>query len=437
MISLSTFEKRRKTLMNRVGNNAAVIVGAAPEVVRTGDSHYSYRQNSQFYYLTGFPEPCALLVLLPGHAEGEFILFNRPRNPDKERWDGYIAGQRGACEEYGAQLSFPIEELSVRLPLLLENREKIYYPLGRDCALDEIIKQAVTQLRRGVRRGVKAPEEFHDVDSLLNEMRLIKDEEEKAIMRRVCENSAKAHLEAMKVCRPGMFEYDIEAELHYHFAKGGSRQTAYSSIVGGGDNACILHYVENNRQLKDGTLLLVDAGGELSNYASDITRTFPVNGKFSAPQKAIYELVLKSQLDAIERIKPGLPWNEIQQGIVKILTEGLVKLGILSCSVDALIQHKAYERFYMHNSGHWLGLDTHDVGHYKVNGEWRLLQEGMVLTVEPGLYIDANDETVPKEYRGIGVRIEDDVLVTKTGCEVLTKAVPKTVADIEAAMSHR
>ncbi len=434
-ISATEYQSRRRLVLDQIAEDAVVIIPAASERIRTGDSTFSFRQNSDFYYLTGFDEPDAVLVLAKVHQQVRFILFTRPRDPARELWDGKREGLEGAVKHIGADEAYLFSEFKERLPTLLENRRQIYFPIGQCAHFDETLIQAMTGLQRMVRRGIQAPQQLCNIAPIVHEMRLIKSEAEIAMMRQAGAISVEAHKQAMKACKPNMYEYELEAELAYVFAKRGCRHVAYSSIVGGGCNACILHYITNQDKLKDGELVLIDAGGELYNYASDITTTFPVNGRFNSEQKALYELVLSAQQTAVKLIKPGLRWDEIQQTIVRVLTEGLVALGILKGHVDTLIEEGSYRRFYMHLSGHWLGLDTHDVGAYKEGDNWRLLQANMVLTVEPGLYIAAGSEGVDKKWWDIGIRIEDDVRVTSEGYEVLTPGLPRTVADIEAFMA--
>lgn len=429
------FAARRKRLMAMMEPNSIAIIPSAHEVTRNSDTHYPFRQDSDFYYLTGFNEPDAVVVLIPGRAHGACVMFCRDRDPERELWDGYRAGPEGACKQYGADDAFPIDDLDEILPGLLEGRERVYYAMGRDSEFDRHVMEWVNTIRSKVRSGATPPGEFLDLNHFLHELRLFKSAPEIQLMQRAGEISAKAHRRAMAVCKPGMMEYQLEAELLYVFAKNGARFPAYSSIVGGGDNGCILHYVENRDMLRDGDLVLIDAGCELDHYASDITRTFPVNGKFSREQKALYELVLKAQLAAIAVIKPGRFWNEPHDTTVRVITEGLVQLGLLKGRVNTLIKKGAYREFYMHRAGHWLGMDVHDVGEYKCGGEWRVFEPGMVLTVEPGIYVSPHNKKVDKKWRGIGIRIEDDVVVTQNGCDVLTSLVPKSVEDIEAWMA--
>lgn len=430
----SEFKKRRKQLMQRVGKGNIALIGSAAERVRNRDVHYPYRQDSDFYYLTGFNEPEALAVFIPGREQGEYILFCREYDETKALWEGAHAGLEGAVKHYEADDSFPIDDLDEILPGMLENKGKVFYPMGRDPDLDHSLLEWINHLRGQSRRGVTAPGELVSLEHILHEMRLFKSPAELKLMRRAAEVSAKAHVKAMQACKPGLYEYQIEAELLYQFYQGGLRHVAYPSIVAGGRNACVLHYTENKDSLKTGDLLLIDAGAECDHYAADITRTFPVSGRFTEPQKQLYQLVLDAQGAALEQIRPGLPWNAAHEAAVETLTKGLVELGILKGKVKKLIKDEKYKPFFMHRIGHWLGMDVHDVGDYKVEQEWRLLEPGMVLTVEPGLYIAPDYEKVEEKWRGIGIRIEDDILVTASGYECLTSAVPKTIDDIEALM---
>ena len=427
------FEKRRRQVMQHMGGGVAIIP-TAPVRARNRDVDYPYRSDSDFYYLTHFSEPEACAVLVPGRPHGEYILFCRERNPEKEIWEGRRAGLEGVREFYGADDAFPIEDIDDILPGLIENREKVFYSMGRYKEFDLRLMNWVNEVRGKSRNGVHAPGEFVDLNHILHEMRLFKGPEEIRLMKRAAKVSAAAHRRAMRACHPGMTEYEIEAELLYEFKKGGSSYPAYPPIVAGGENACILHYTENRSELKDGDLLLIDAGAEIDGYAADITRSFPVNGKFRAEQRALYELVLAAQLAAIEKIRPGSHWNEPHETAVRVLTEGLKDLGLLNGSVDGHIESGGYKRFYMHRTGHWLGMDVHDVGDYKVDDIWRLLEPGMVLTVEPGLYIAGGAKDIDERWWNIGIRIEDDVLVTRDGHEVLSREVPKGVDEIEALM---
>ena len=430
----SEFAARRKTLLKKMGHNSIAIVATNREQTRNSDVDFPFRPDSNFYYLTGFPEPQAIAVFIPGREEGEFLLFCRQRDAKAEVWHGRRAGIGGAKRHYRAQQALPIDDIEEILPQLLQNRRRVYHALGKDPELDQLLLTAVNQVRAKSRSGISAPTEFHSPDPILHEMRLFKSEAEIELMSRAAAISAEAHGNAMRDCRPGITEYQLEAGFLRHFASNRARSPAYPSIVGGGDNACILHYTENSDTLKDGDLVLIDAGAELDGYAADITRTFPVNGHFSPAQKAIYELVLESQLAAIEQVQVGNSWNAPHEAAVKVLTRGLVKLGLLKGKVRHLIKKGKYARYFLHRTGHWLGMDVHDVGDYKIDGEWRALQPGMVLTVEPGLYFPASRNT-PKQYHDIGIRIEDDILVTDNGPRILSAGVPKTVREIEALMA--
>ena len=435
-ISKREFARRRKNLMAQMEPDSIAIVPAAKEVIRNRDVEYPFRQDSDFYYLTGFAEPDAVLVLMPGRKHGQYILFCRDRDPKMELWNGYRAGPEGACSDYDADDAFPVSDIDDILPGLLEGRERVYYAMGRHAEFDHKVMQWVNVIRSQVRTGAHPPGEFLDLDHLLHDLRLYKSAAEIRLMKQAGKIAAEAHIRAMKTCKPGIGEYQLEAEIQHEFGRNGARFPAYNSIVGAGKNACILHYTENSGTVKDGDLVLIDAGCELEHYAADITRTFPANGTFSKEQKALYELVLKSQLAAIKTIKPGNHWNQFHDATVKVITKGLVELGLLKGTVSQLIKKEAYKDFYMHRAGHWLGMDVHDVGDYKVGDKWRVLEEGMVMTVEPGIYVAPDNKKVAKKWRGIGIRIEDDVVVTKTGCDVLTKHAPKTVKEIEALMSE-
>ncbi len=435
-MDMTVFSKRRRELMDHMRGGVAILP-TAPVRTRNRDVDFPFRPDSDFYYLTHFPEPEAVAVLVPGRPHGEFILFCRDKNPEKETWEGRRTGVDGAQEQYGADDAFPIDDIDDILPGLLENREKVFCSMGRNPEFDHRLMSWVNEVRAKARNGVHAPGEFVDLDHILHEMRLIKRPEELRLMRKAAKISARAHRQAMIACRPAAMEYEIEAELLYEFAKGGSRSPAYPPIVGGGANSCILHYTENSEELKDGDLLLIDAGAEVDGYAADITRTFPVNGKFGDTQKAVYEVVLEAQLAAIAKVRAGNHWNEPHDTAVRILAQGLRDLGLLKGDVDGLVENGDYKRFYMHRTGHWLGMDVHDVGDYKVSDSWRLLEPGMVLTVEPGLYIAAGNKDIPCEFWNIGVRIEDDVLVTRDGNEVLSHEAPKTISEIETLMRGR
>lgn len=435
-IGKAEFARRRQTLMGMMEPNSIAIVPTASVKVRSRDTEYPYRPDSNFFYLTGFSEPEAVLVLLPGRSHGEFVIFCRERNPEKEIWDGVRAGPEGVLASHGADDAFPVDDIDDILPGLIEGRDRVYYAMGKDPAFDRRVMNWVNRIRENIGIGAMPPGEFLDLDHLLHDMRLYKSAAEVRALQKACDISAAGHRRAMAACRPGMMEYELEAELLYEFTRNGARQPAYPSIVGGGRNACILHYIDNNAPLRDGDLVLIDAGCEWAGYAADITRTFPVNGVFSPAQKQLYELVLAVQRAAIDALKPGAHWNQAHEVSVQVMVEGLVRLGILQGEVAQLIEDGAYKDYYMHRIGHWLGMDVHDVGDYRVGDQWRVLESGMALTVEPGLYIRADDERVPKKWRGLAIRIEDDVVITRTGCQVLSDAVPKTCADIEQFMAQ-
>ncbi len=430
------FVSRRKALMQQMGDNTIAILPAAPIRTRNRDVEYRYRPDSDFFYLTGFHEPDAVAVIIPKRKHGEYILFCRERDPEMETWHGYRAGLEGAQTEFGADDAFPISDIDEILPGLLENREKVYYAMGCDPEFDQQVMKWINRLRSQSRSGTHVPNEFIALDHMLHDMRLYKSSSELKMMRRAGEISALAHCQAMKTTRPGKYEYQIESELQYVFAQKGARSEAYPSIVGAGGNGCVLHYIDNNTVMKDGDLLLIDAAAEYNYYAADITRTFPVNGKFTPAQKQLYEIVLTAQYAAIEQVKPGNHWNDPHEAAIKVITQGLVDVGILKGNVKKLIEKEAYKRFYMHRTGHWLGMDVHDVGDYKVGDVWRMLEPGMVMTIEPGLYIPVDSKGVAKKWWNIGIRIEDDVLVTEDGCEVFTNGVPKEVTEIEALMAE-
>ncbi|MEE9551811.1 MAG: Xaa-Pro aminopeptidase [Gammaproteobacteria bacterium] len=430
------FTRRRKRLMDMMGNESIAVIPTAPVCVRNCDVEYPFRPDSDFYYLTGYREPEAVAVLIPDRHHGEYVLFCRENDPVMETWNGYRAGLEGACEIYGADDAFPIEDLDEILPGLLEDRERIFYTMGADASFDQRVVKWVNEVRSRVRTGVNAPDEFISLTHILHDMRLYKSRHEIIAMRKAAKISAAAHKRAMQVCNPGLMEYQIEAELIYEFTQQGARAPAYPPIVGSGANSCVLHYIDNSAELTDGTMLLIDAGAEYDGYASDISRTFPVNGKFNKAQREIYELVLKAQLAAIEQVKPGNHWNDPHEAAVQVMTEGLVALGILEGRVRQLIKDQEYAKYFMHRTGHWLGMDVHDVGDYKVDGEWRMLEPGMALTIEPGLYFPARTKGLAKKWWNIGVRIEDDVVVTKDGNDVLSKDAVKTVEEIEELMAH-
>ncbi|QKZ02542.1 Xaa-Pro aminopeptidase [Pseudomonas eucalypticola] len=435
-IPKSEYARRRKALMAQMEPNSIAILPAAAVAIRNRDVEHVYRQDSDFQYLSGFPEPEAVIALIPGRQHGEYVLFCRERNPERELWDGLRAGQEGAVRDYGADDAFPIADIDDILPGLIEGRDRVYTAMGSHPEFDRHLMDWINVIRSKANLGSQPPNEFVALDHLLHDMRLYKSAAEVKVMRHAAQISARAHVRAMQACRAGLHEFSLEAELDYEFRKGGAKMPAYGSIVAAGRNSCILHYQQNDAVLRDGDLVLIDAGCEIDCYASDITRTFPVSGTFSPEQKAIYELVLKSQEAAFAAIGPGKHWNQAHEATVQVITEGLVQLGLLQGNVDELIATEAHRAFYMHRAGHWLGMDVHDVGEYRVGGEWRVLEPGMTLTVEPGIYISPDNPHVAKKWRGIGVRIEDDVVVTRTGCEILTGDVPKTVAEIEALMAQ-
>jgi len=425
------YADRRARLATQIGRGVAIIP-TAPERIRNRDTHYSYRADSYFYYLTGFTEPEAVLVVIGGE-QPQSILFCRDKDLEREIWDGFRYGPEGARQVFGFDAAHSIRQLDTLVPQLIADRTAVYCHLGADMAWDARVLGWINQVRGQVRAGISAPGEIRDVHALLDELRLIKDAAEAQTMRQAAAISSVAHRRAMRLAAPGRNEYEIEAELLHEFRRQGAQAPAYTPIVASGANACVLHYVQNDATMRDGDLLLIDAGCELDGYAADITRTFPVSGRFSAPQQAVYELVLAAQAAAIAQVKPGNTWNAPHDAAVRVLAQGFIDLKLLEGSMDAVIESEAYRKFYMHRTGHWLGLDVHDAGNYKVNGEWRTLEPGMVLTVEPGCYIRRAPD-VPEAYADIGVRIEDDVLVTTGGCEVITAAAPKSVDDILRVM---
>lgn len=434
-ISQAEHKRRRKKLMELMGSNSIVIIPSAHEVCRSRDTDFAFRQDSDFWYLSGFNEPDCVLVLIPNRKHGEYVLFNRERDLETETWHGRRYGQEGVLENFGVDDAFPIDDIDDILPGLMEEKDKIFYALGANNHFDEQVMGWLNSLRKKVHQGELPVGELIDVRHLLHDMRLFKSAQEIKLMRLAADVSAKAHIRAMKKTRPGKWEWEIEAELKYEMALGACRFEAYNSIVAGGDNACILHYTENQHKVKAKDLLLIDAGGEYEGYAADITRTFPVNGKFTRVQKKLYSLVLKAQQAAIDEIYPGSDWSKPHKAAVKVLTEGMIELGLLKGRLLTLIKKEAYKKYYMHKTGHWLGLDVHDVGDYQLGGKPRALEAGMVLTVEPGIYIPASDKKAPKDLTGIGIRIEDDVLVTDDGHDVLSKNTPKTIAEIEGLMA--
>ena len=438
-----TYAARRARLLAQMVPGAVAILPTAPEVQRNSDSDYLYRHDSYFYYLTGFTEPDSVLVLVAakGDTPAQSVLFCREKNMEREIWDGFRHGPDGAREAFGFDAAFPIDDLDTEMTRLLSNAPAAYYALGHSAELDLQMKTWLQNVRRQARSGVTAPNVAHNLLAMLDEMRVFKDETEVALMQRAATISAQAHARAMRASKPGMFEYEIEAELLHEFRRNGAQAPAYTPIVAAGANACVLHYNVNNAQSRDGDLILIDAGCEFDSYAADITRTYPVNGRFSAPQKVLYELVLAAQEAALAVIKPGTIYTDMHDAAVRVLAQGMLDLGLLDktkyADVDAVIAERAHQQFYMHGTGHWLGLDVHDAGAYRDTAAEgkpsRPLQAGMVVTVEPGIYVRPA-EGVPQQYWNIGIRIEDDVLVTETGHTILSAAAPKTVAEIESVM---
>ena len=424
------FLARRKRLLKAISDGVA-IVPTAPEVIRNRDAHHPYRFDSYFWYLTGFPEPEAVVVLVGGQRP-KSILFCREKHEEREIWDGYRYGPKAAKAAFGFDAAYSIEQLDKKLPELLVDRDTLWHAIGHDAAWDARIAKALNAVRAQTRAGKRAPRAIHDLRAELDAMRLVKDAAELTIMQRAADIASAGHARAMRACRPGMAEYELEAELTYEFRKRGADAHAYTPIVAGGANACVLHYVENNKLLNDNTLVLIDAGCEVEGYAADITRSFPVNGRFNAAQKDVYEIVLAAQEAAFAATAPGRHFMEAHDAAVRVLTQGLIDLKLLAGDLDNLIEKGDYKRFYMHRTGHWLGLDVHDAGEYKVGEQWTTLQPGMTITVEPGLYIRPADG-IPPALAGIGIRIEDDVRVTATGCDIYTSA-PKTIAEIEEVM---
>ncbi len=435
-IPAAEFARRRRQLMRMAGDDAILVLPSAPQRVRSHDTHYPYRQDSDFWYLGGFPEPESVLVLVPGRAHGEVLLFCRERDPEREAWDGPRFGQEGAVEVFGMDDAYPFEDMDEILPGLLEGRSRVYYHFGRDAEFDLKLIGWVNRVRAQVRHGAQPPHEFLELGHLLHEQRLFKSREELKLMQAAADISVRAHQAAMRVVRPGIHEYELQAELECVF-RAADACPAYASIVGAGANGCVLHYVANNARVRDGDLVLVDAGAEYRNYAADITRTFPANGRFSKEQRALHDLVGQAQAAALAQARPGNPWSALHEAALETLTEGLLQLGLLKGTLAKNIAGEHYKRFYMHKSGHWLGLDVHDVGDYRIDGEPRLLEPGMVLTIEPGLYVSPGDTSVPARWRGIGIRTEDDVAITDDGHRVLTAGLARSADEIEAFMADR
>ncbi len=433
-ITRDEYARRRRHLMRTMGRDSIAILPAAPVRIRNNDVEYGYRQDSDFQYLTGFGEPEAVAVFVPGREQGEFILFVRERDALRETWDGRRAGPEGAVRDHGADCAFPVGDIDEILPGLMENRARVFYTVGVNRDFDARVVGWVNGLRAQSRHGRHPPHEISALEHVLHDMRLFKSRAELDLLRESARIASRAHVRAMRYCRPGLYEYQVMAEILHEFHQARA-DTSYHPIVGGGANGCILHYRENDARLQDGDLLLIDAGCEFEYYASDITRTFPVSGRFSPEQRALYEVVLEANLAAIAAVKPGHHWNQPHEAAVQALTAGLVRLGLLKGKVPALVNSEAYREYYMHRTGHWLGMDVHDVGDYKVGDVWRELEPGMVLTIEPGLYIAPGARRVPKRFRGIGIRIEDDVVVTREGRAVLTADVPKDPGAIEALMA--
>jgi Xaa-Pro aminopeptidase len=435
-ITAGEFARRRKQLMRMVGDDAILVLPAAPERVRSHDTFYPYRQDSDFWYLCGFPEPEAVLVLVPGRKHGEALLFCRERDPEREGWDGPRAGQGGAVEDFGMDDAYPIDDLDEILPGLLEGRSRVYYHFGRDADFDLKLIGWVRHVRAQVKQGAQPPHEFLELGHLLHELRLFKSKDEVKLMQRAADISVEAHRAAMRAAKPGIREYELQADLERVF-RANDAWPAYNSIVGAGPNACVLHYRANNGLAKEGELVLIDAGAEYRGYAADITRTFPVTGRFSKEQRALHELVAAAQAAALAQARPGIAYEAGHNAAVETLTEGLLKLGLLKGKLEKNIAEGHYRRFYRHKTGHWLGLDVHDVGDYRIDGESRQLEPGMVFTIEPGLYVGADDTTVHEKWRGIGIRIEDDVLITRDGYQVLTDALARSADEIEAEMAQQ
>ena len=427
------FADRRRRLLMSLGERGAALFFSAPEAIRSNDSHFDFRQNSDLWYLTGFEEPESALLLLPGHDKHEVVMFVRKKDRERETWDGFRAGIEGAKEQFGANEAFLIDDLDAKLPELFEGRDRLHYALGLYADRDAHVVKALGRVKMMAKRGKRAPREVIDPSGLLHEMRLFKRGAELEAVRRACQVSADAHVAAMRATAPGRGEWEIQAEVEYVFKMSGAKSPGYTTIAGSGPNACTLHYVENRRRMEAGELLLLDAGAEVDYYTGDITRTWPVSGKFSGAQREIYDLVLRSQQEVIAMVKPGLPWTAMHEKAVEVLTRGMIERGILEGPLEKAIEEKTFRAWYMHSTGHWLGIDVHDVGAYYAEADKaRVLEPGMVFTVEPGLYFTPDALNVPERYKGIGIRIEDDILVTDTGYEILSKGAPKEPDDIEA-----
>jgi Xaa-Pro aminopeptidase len=437
MISQKEHQQRREAFFAQMSPNSIAVFPTAPEYFKTADPFHLFHPDNDFYYLTGFDEPEALAVLLKDDERGEqYILFNRPNDADIERWVGKRTGQTEAKEQFLADESYPITELLEKLPDFIQDKTKLYHTFGRYSDFDVQLNRCLNIVRNHVRGGIKIPDTLVNAENLLFEMRLIKSETELDLTRKAADISARAHIRAMRASKPGLYEYQLAAEVLYEFYRSGCSGAAYPSIVGSGINACTLHYEANNRQMQDGELVLIDAGGKYQHYCADITRTLPVNGRFSGEQRALYDVVLRAQQAAIEEIRAGKAWNKMGDAAAYTITEGLVDLKILKGSVQELYEQDAYRPFYMHRVGHWLGMDVHDVGRYKLHNKWRSLEPGMITTVEPGLYITPETPGVHKKWWGMGIRIEDDIVVTRDGHEVITSGAPKTMDEIEQLMSQ-
>jgi Xaa-Pro aminopeptidase len=434
---MTEVDRRREQFMARIKGGAAIFV-SAPVAIRNSDVEHEYRQDTDFYYLTGFEEPNAVAVLVPDNPDSRFVLFVQPKDPEREVWTGWRAGEAGAVGGFGANVAHTIAQLDQELPKLLSAADRIYYRFGSDPGFDERIVRLMPRFQRERQRNGTGPTAIVDPSQTLHELRLAKDAEELTRLERAVEITCEAHLEAMKALKPGLFEYELEAVLSYVFLKNGSRRPGYASIVASGPNATVLHYTSNNCQIREADLVLIDAGAEFDYFTGDVTRTIPASGKFSEAQAEVYEIVLSAQLEAIKTVMPGGAFIAPHDRAVQVLTDGLIRLGVLKGEPDKLIKDEEYKKYYMHRTSHWLGMDVHDAGPYKEGDEWRQLAAGMVLTVEPGLYFNEDDSSVPSRYRGIGIRIEDDVLVVPGGNRVLSESVPKSIAAIEELMAaHR